>query len=122
MGKQYSNNLDWSIAKINYFEFIFWIMGGGASFRLMRLVYGCDRDSGKGVARMSIIENRYLALQLATQLPRDRAAARTVISELRALVDGWLFDESQPASRAAGDGGGSNIVAMRTGSPEAIPK
>jgi hypothetical protein len=69
---------------------------------------------------MTLIENRYLALQLATQLPRDRAEARAVISELRGLVDGWLFDEAQPASRLRGDD--SKVVAILTGSPEVIPK
>jgi hypothetical protein len=70
---------------------------------------------------MSIIENRYLALQLATQLPRDRSQAQAVITELRGLVEGWLFDEGQPASRFC-DSAAGNIVAMRTGSPEVIPR
>ena len=71
---------------------------------------------------MTIIENRYLALQLATQLPRDLPQAQAVIGELRTLVDGWLF-EGQPDLRlGGGGGGGANIIAMRIGSPEVIPK
>ena len=67
----------------------------------------------------TLIENRYLALQLATQLPRDKADARAVINELRGLVDGWLFDEGQPALRTRAEK--SNVVAILAGGPEVVP-
>jgi hypothetical protein len=69
---------------------------------------------------MSVIENRYLAPQLATQLPRDKNDARAVINELRGLVDGWLFEEGHTALRARS--GDSKVVAILTGIPEVIPR
>ena len=46
--------------------------------------------------------------------------ARAVLSELRALVEEYLFEDSQTVLRGRSEG--PKVVAILTGSPEVIPR
>lgn len=68
---------------------------------------------------MTEAEIRFLAIQLATQLPSKPRDARRVIGVLRDLVDNWLFNEAEPQPALSSDGSNLKIL---MGRPEASPR
>lgn len=66
------------------------------------------------------VQLRALAAQLADQLPRSQADARSVVRHLSDLVENFLFVEDQADSSSSS--GGNNRLAMLRGSSSESPK
>lgn len=63
---------------------------------------------------------KMLAMQLATQLPEDKAGAQAVLKLLNDLVRLWLYGPEE--ALALREGASSSNVISFTGSPETSPR
>lgn len=68
---------------------------------------------------------RMLVMQLAAQLPDDKADARAVVATLRDFVENWLYEpcrrlESVAGAALAGESA-SNLIVF-TGNPDRSPR